>query len=522
MSEERDIQKDVNRSLGWIGIASASVAVLDLVAQIVILALWISPGQYGIATMAITLFPVLDMATDMGLSAAVIQRDDHTEVKISTVFWLNVFMSSAMFVVLALFAGPALGRLQGHEVVGLMLTAYGAKLIWQNVYLIPRALMRRELRFKELSVIRVIANFAEFSAKIALAAAGFGVWCFVLGPLLREFVRGVGIQIRHPWRPRFVLQIREAMDWMVFGFKTSFSQILFHLYSNVDYQVVGYFFGPVANGIYRLAYEIVLEPARLISEIIVQVAFPTFARLKYKRDLLIEQFISFTRMNLVIMLGFLGLVFVNPEDLILTFWRRTEWLPAADAARILCAVGVLRALSYVVPPLLDGIGRPSLTLWYMIVASVVLPTSFVLGALYIGEPTIGRALLENPSHWDSLSVAIAWSIGYPVAFLVLFAIALSLLDLRVSVYLRRIMGIPGCAALSMAGGFAARYVVQGIPSPGLRFAITSAVVVGIMLVSLAYLEGISPRSVMRAIKGGDADADVATDDDAAAAGGEPT
>ena len=31
------------------------------------------------------------------------------------------------------------------------------------------------------------------------------------------------------------------MDWMIYGFKTSFSQILFHLYSNVDYQVVGIF-----------------------------------------------------------------------------------------------------------------------------------------------------------------------------------------------------------------------------------------------------------------------------------------
>jgi O-antigen/teichoic acid export membrane protein len=81
-----DISKDVNRGLAWVGLASTSVGVLDFVAQVVILALWISPEAYGIAALAITLFPVLDKATDMGLSAAVIQRDDHTPEKISTVF----------------------------------------------------------------------------------------------------------------------------------------------------------------------------------------------------------------------------------------------------------------------------------------------------------------------------------------------------------------------------------------------------------------------------------------------------
>jgi hypothetical protein len=136
--------------------------------------LWV-PGtdHAGIATQAVWLFPILDMATDMGLSGAVIQRDSNDPDKISSVFWMNVIMGGTLFLLLVGLS-PLFAAFSGHAVVGYMLIAYGTKLLWQNVYFIPIALMRRELRFKELSIIRIIANVAEFVGKIGFAWAGFG------------------------------------------------------------------------------------------------------------------------------------------------------------------------------------------------------------------------------------------------------------------------------------------------------------------------------------------------------------
>ena len=101
-----------------------------------------------------------------------------------------------------MLVAPLVATVYGHAIIGWMLIVYGTKLLLQNVYFIPVAMMKRELRFKELSVIRIIANLAEFVGKIGFAAAGFGIWCFVLGPLCRVLVTGIGAQIRHPWRPQ--------------------------------------------------------------------------------------------------------------------------------------------------------------------------------------------------------------------------------------------------------------------------------------------------------------------------------
>lgn len=488
-----ELRTRVNRGLAWVGAASSMVGLLDLAAYFILMALWISPEQLGVAILAVSLFPLLDLITDLGLSAAVIQREDHTEDRISTVFWLNLAMSLLLALLLALVVGPLLSLWHDAPVLTWMMAAYGGKLVWQNVYFIPYALMRRELRFRELSILRILANVAEFAGKVGFAAIGFGVWALVLGPFCRVLVTGVGIQILHPWRPRMVLRVRDALDWTAYGLKTSGSKILFHLYSNVDYQVVGYFFGKEANGLYTIASRLVLQPALVISEVVMSVAFPVFSRLKNRRDQLIDQLIAFTRMNLVVMLAFIGVVLVSADEIfgVLELFRKDageDWSMAAPAARILCAVAVLRALSFIIPPLLDGINRPLMTLRYMVIASVVLPIMFVVGAVALG-PWLGFE-----------SVAVAWTVGYPIAFAALMAMVLDVLELRAREFARRIGGIALCAAAAGLVSWAVHLAAAGLPAI-LRVAASASVMLAGFAALLARFQGITPRSVVRSLRG---------------------
>jgi O-antigen/teichoic acid export membrane protein len=424
----------------------------------------------------------------MGLMSAVIHRDDHDRDTISTVFWLNLAMALALLGLLAV-AAPALGRLHGHPVVATMLLAYGGKLVFQNVYAIPTALLRRELRFKELSVIRVVANVAEFGGKVGFAAAGFSVWAFVLGPLARVVVTGVGIQLRRPWRPTFALRLDKAKEYVRYGWQTSASDILFHFYTNVDYQIVGYFFGTAANGLYRAAHQLVLEPVRFLSNVVVEIAFPVFSRLRDQRAQLVEQFLAFARLNLLVILPFTAIVLLVPTEALQVFIG-SEWTGAATAARILCFVAILRVLSFPVPPLLNGMGFPSLTLLYMAVAAAALPAAYVGFATFLG------------AGLGYLSVAIAWAVGYPIAFLVLGRLALTKLDLSAALYLRAIVRVGACAVLATGAGALARWALQAQP-PTLRFAAVGASVLLVMWLGLPRLGGVDPRAALRALRGAD-------------------
>jgi O-antigen/teichoic acid export membrane protein len=277
-----------------------------------------------------------------------------------------------------------------------------------------------------------------------------------------------------------------------FGLRTAASQVLYQLYTNLDYVVVARVFGPVANGIYALAYSIVLEPVKTIANVVIDVAFPTFARCRDDRPMLIAQFLKLTRLNLIAVLPFCVLILLIIPQFLHAFYAGRQWSDAeldvcAQAARILCIVGLLRALGFLGPPLLDGIGRPELTLRYMVAAAVLVPLSFVVGAEVLGD------------RFGLLSVAIAWAVGYPLAFVVLGYLVFKTLAMPVGIYLRAAWGIVGCCAGGAAAGYA---LTLATPSLGdiPRMAAVSGLAMFVTGVLLVVWQKITPRSIAAAMK----------------------
>jgi O-antigen/teichoic acid export membrane protein len=297
-------------------------------------------------------------------------------------------------------------------------------------------------------------------------------------------VFGVIMQIRHPFLPKLVFRPKEVAPYVKFGIRSAATQVLYQLYTNLDYPVVLHFFGEEANGLYTIAYTIILEPVKTIANVVIDVAFPTFARLRNDRGALVKQFLAFTRLNLIAVLPFVAIVALIIPGFLAEFYRKTpaEVASIAMAARILCLVGVLRALSFIGPPLLDGLGRPELSLRYMVVAAVLVPIGFVASAEIAGG-TLGY-----------LSVAAAWAAVYPIAFLVLTYIVVRTIDLPVSTYARAAWGIVGSCAAGAAAGYGVSLALGSASHVVRMLAIAGAMLV-VMLGLFAGWQGITPKSI---------------------------
>ncbi len=493
MSES--LERKINRGVAWTGASQAIIAIADLVSQFLVVSIWLTKEQFGIAMMAVPLYVVLDSAADLGVTSALIQRDDHTPDRISTVFWFNLMLSSGLFGVLFV-VGPLYARLQGYPVVGWLLIAYGGKLLLQNVYAIPYALLRKELRFADIAKIRTTAYLVESIARIALAAGGITIWCFTIAALARAVMFAVLLQIRHPFVPRFVFKLREVLPYVRFGIRSAASSMLYYLYTNLDYPIVSYYFGATANGIYALAYWIVLEAVKTIANVVIEVAFPTFARLRLDPVNLRRQFIRLTRLNLIAVLPFVVLILLIIPELLDAVYAGGRWDGAdlaicADAARILCIVGLLRALGFIGPPLLDGVGKPELTLRYMTVATIVVPGCFLAGALLLGD------------RLGLLSVAVAWAVGYPLAFGTLITLVSITIELPILVYLRGGAGIVACAGAGLGIGMVMKLALHEL-APHARDALVIVAVGGPALVTMAALlavwQKVTPRSIAASLR----------------------
>jgi O-antigen/teichoic acid export membrane protein len=489
-SVARSLSSQANLGVLLTGAAQAVIAVADMVSQLLAFKM-VAQDDVGVAMMAVPFYTMLDTAADAGIGAALIQRDDHTPAKIATVFWLNLLISTGLFL-LVVGLGPLYGRFQGHPVIGWLLIAYAGKLIFQNVYIIPQALLRKEMRFGDLAIARIVAHLSESVARVGFAAVGMGLWCFTLSGLIRAFVFGVIIQLRHPFIPKLVFRPREAWEYVRFGVQSATSQILYQLYTNLDYVVVGHFFGATANGLYAFAYWIVLEPVKTIANVVIETAFPVFARLARDRPALIAQFISMTRLNVLAVLPFVVLIMLVIPEFLRVFYaggeRSLDQLAlTAHAARILCAVGLLRALGFIGQPLLDGAGFPGRTLRYMIIASIVVPGCFVIGAIVLG-PSLGL-----------LSVAVAWAVGYPLAFVALGYLVVKTIDLPLGAYLRGAGGPVLCCVAGYAAGAGVGLVLPEVGDLW-RMITLSAVALGVTAGLVVVVLKITPSSIKASLR----------------------
>jgi O-antigen/teichoic acid export membrane protein len=495
VSSGPDLSTKVNRGVAWAAGAQAVIALADLISQWLVIWLWVPSEDLGLAGGAMTFYTALDYIAELGVGSALVQYDDHTPERLSTMFWFNLLITGGLFVAL-LGIGPLYGLIVGQPIVGWLLIGYGGKLLLQNIYAIPFAMLKKELRYGDIAKARIGAHVAESIARLVFAAAGYTIWCWTFAALTRAFVFGIIIQIIHPFVPKAVFKLREAAHYVRFGLRTAASNVLYNVYTSMDQPVVLAFFGKRAAGIYMLADQIVLEPVKMIANIVTDVAYPAFARMRDDRRAVVDRLIKFTRLNLITILPYVALILLVIPEILHIFYAGRQWNAhelelVGDAARILCVMGLFRALGYLGPPLLDAMGYPQRTLRYMVIATFAVPGSFVLGAKLLGPAFAPDA--------QFLSVAVAWGIGYPLAFAALAYLVVRTIDLPVGRYVSQSAPIIVCAAAGIAVGFAIDLALPHA-SDGTRLVAISAAALATIGLLLAMWQKITPRFIVASLK----------------------
>jgi len=485
-----DDDRNIRRGTAWVGIASALSGTLDVVTTVTCLWLWLSPAELGTATLAGALLPVLERFAVVGMGAAMVRQGDGDRRALSTMLWITVASSLAVLAgVIAL--GPWIGGLFGAPIIAGLLVGYGVRQVLQTVHAVPEALMRRELRFAALTRVRIVASCTDAATKLVTAYIGahgwpdLRIWCFVLGPLAGGIVTSIGVQLCRPWRPALAFDRRVAGSALRYGVQVSAGELLYFIYTNADYLVIGRVWGNAAVGAYRLAYELVLDVVRLISLVTAEVAFPAFARLLTDRRRAGTLLVQFTRQNAIALVPVLVFLAVAADDLLAVLYPPLP--PAATtAARILCVVGALRTISFVLPAMLAGLAHAGDALIYHALAAIALPAAFA-----------GAAAIA-PQH-GYVAVAWAWAVVYPIVFAVLLGRSLARCHLELASYLRGLSGVLACGAGAAAAALAVHELLP--PRPLGRLLAVALVVIAVYAGMLARIEKITPRSILRAVRG---------------------
>lgn len=372
------------------GIAAAKWSTLATVVSIVVQLLQLisvshllTPTDYGLMGMVMVIVAAAVNLTDMGISNAIIHRQDVTRDHLSSLYILN--LATSFVISLAIFLSAPLVAAFYHE-PGLV-----NPVRWMSLLcLIPafgqqfEVLSRKELKFDVISKIQIAAYTAGFLIALAGAWFGYGVYALVGSYLGNAFVRSAGLAIMgwRRWTPHLHFKRSDLQGYLSFGIYQMSSNLLQSFISNLDYLILGRMYGAQTLGYYTFAYQLCIMPIQKLTPLINSVTLPVFAKLQDDLTQLRKGYFKIVEgvsyLNAPI---YLGMLVTAP--LLVTFAFSEKWLPSVPLIQILCVMFLLRSLVVTVLPLLQSKGRMDMYFRYTLLCIAVQVPGLLIGA-YVG------------------------------------------------------------------------------------------------------------------------------------------
>ncbi|MCP4165714.1 MAG: oligosaccharide flippase family protein [Chloroflexi bacterium] len=363
--------------------AAASLITWTLGAvRLVLLMRLLFPSDFGVYTQAFLFLRIASQLSNFGFNRALIHRKEISESILATYFTLRVLFLGGALLLLALLT-PAISQnypdMPQLGAVVLVLIALEPLHLLNNV---QTTILSKQLEFRRLALANIAASIAMTVLAPAAAWLGLGVWSLVIEHVTGYVARTPVLWTSAKrWRPHFGLNRSIARWFLHFGSRLWISVNLVFVLDRFDDFWIGRQLGKTQLGYYSRAYEAARYPRRLVANPLLDVFFPTLARLQDDRARLSRAFFRVTSV-MVRFGGWVSLIAVlaAPELVLLLFGER--WLPMTRAFQFMVIYTLLDPLALSASNLLTAIGYPGIVSRTRIVQFIIfVPAVILLGTV---------------------------------------------------------------------------------------------------------------------------------------------
>jgi O-antigen/teichoic acid export membrane protein len=369
-----------------LGKALLTIASLSVLARI------LAPEDYGLMAIVTVILGFAGLFADIGINAAFVQRKDVTDEQRASLFWLNVFVS----IVLALIVvglSPIIAELYGEPRLAILISVSASVFILRALGQQVRMAAEKELKFRAVVTLELAAAFIGFFVAVLAALAGWGVLALVLSGVTAAAFSTLffWLFISAGWRPALYLRVSDIRSLLRFGGALTADAIVNYINRTVDVFLGGKLLDAAALGTYSVPRTIALQLGRMINAVITRVGFPLIAKVQDDVDLVRSIYLQTLRMTAATNAPlYIGLAFFA-QDLVHVILG-PGWERSGALLQILALWGGIRSTGNPVGSLLFGMGRADLSLKWNLGLLLILPPTIWYGAKF-GPEGMAWALL---------------------------------------------------------------------------------------------------------------------------------
>lgn len=390
MSE--DLNNKVRTATKWSTATEFAAKIVTPVTSMV-LARLLTPEAFGVVTTLTMIITFAELFTDAGFQKYLIQHEfqDNIDREQSTTvaFWSNLVLSLVFWGIIAIFADP-LAAMVGNPGLGHVLIVACAAIPLEAFSSIQMALYKRDLDFKTLFKVRMVAVIIPLVVTVPLAFWLRSYWALVIGTLTVNIVNAVLLTVLSKWRPRLFYSFSKLKEMLSFTIWSMIESISIWLTGYVDVFIVGTMLSQYYLGLYKTSSTLVGQIMGLITAITTPILFSALSRLQNDEKEFQRLFFRFEKLVglLIIPLGVGIFIF---KDLVTKIILGNQWVEASGFIGLWgLTSAVTIVLSHYCSEIYRAKGRPKLSVLSQVLHIIVL-WPVVLVAVKYGFETLYMA-----------------------------------------------------------------------------------------------------------------------------------
>ncbi len=383
------LRKEAISGVRWTSISSAILAFIGIT-QLSILTHFLSPTDYGLMAIVMAVIGFGRIFSDMGISNAIIHKQNTTHDQLSSLYWLNVGSGVLLFLIVSGLSSLVSGFYNQPELTELLVILSTTFIIiaFGNQF---KILFQKELRFDLIAKIEITSAVGAFIVAVICAVSGGGVYAIVFGSLAAALV-STGLYMFYGMkvhRPSFTFNVPDIRFYLNFGLFQMGENTVNYLNSQFDVILIGKLLGVEELGIYSVAKSLSMRPAQIVNPIITRVAFPVMAKVKDDTERLRSIYLKIINYLSTVNFPIYIAISILAEPIVLILFGE-KWAASIIILQILAIYGAVRSISNPIGSLQLAKGRADMGFYWNLGLFFLYPT-----AIYIG------------SNWGLVGVAYA-------------------------------------------------------------------------------------------------------------------
>jgi O-antigen/teichoic acid export membrane protein len=389
----------------WFGLVGGFVS-------IVVIARLLTPADFGIFGMALVTFAIPEILSTGSLNQCLIQRRDLRPGHINSVFIQSLLLASIFFVALLVAAPFIAARFSSPELAPI-LRVFSVVLFIGALSSVPSALLQRDLKYRQITIVDISGTAAAAVVGIALALYFQNSWALVGMEIARRTVRLFAFLWFAKWWPSLRSSWAETAELTRFNAANVTSRLVQTVSASIPRILVGGMLGATALGLFNMSMRLREQAVSMLVAPMAAVALPVAAQAQNDMALMQKAFEGAIRLTALIAYpAFIGAAVIAPVAVPLMFGP--QWTAGVPIIQVALLMGLRAPTTSFNSGVLIGMGRPAVIMRISIVA-LIATTGLVVMAINFGLMAVMLALfLAQFLTWVMGALAVKSAIGFSI------------------------------------------------------------------------------------------------------------